>query len=120
GSPDRGRAPFRDTRHQGGRARSPRDNCRGTARLMKVSMNIEGLRELEIALEQVEKRATRTAVARRALKKAGEPIAEAMRAGAPVAEGVLRDEIIVSTKLGSDAGKQAFHRAMKAGLGKAA
>lgn len=87
---------------------------------MKVSVKVEGLRELESALSQLEKRATRTAVARRALKKAGEPVAEAMRALAPEVDGDLRQSITVSTKLASDAGKQAFHQAMKAGLGKAA
>lgn len=80
---------------------------------MKVSFRVEGLKELNASLGELEKVATRKTVARNALRKAGEPIASAMRANAPVADGQLQGNIAVSTKIKGEAGKAAYAKAMR-------
>jgi HK97 gp10 family phage protein len=65
---------------------------------MKVSVRVDGLREIEAALHELPK-ATGKNVVTRVLKKRGEPIANTARANAPVDQGQLRDSIGVSTKL---------------------
>lgn len=60
-------------------------------------VKIEGLKELERALAQLPK-ATGKSVLRRVLKKRAEPVAEAMRAAAPVDDEHMKKSIIVSTK----------------------
>lgn len=80
---------------------------------MKVTVRVDGLKDLEAALSQLEKAATRKTVERNALKKAGEPIASAMRANAPVADGQLQENIAVSTKIKGEAGKAAYAKAMR-------
>lgn len=84
-----------------------------------VSVRVEGFKELEAALMQLEKRATRKTVSRNALKKAGAPIKEAMEANAPVDDGVLKGSIVVSTKIKGEAGKAAYSQAMRQGFDKA-
>lgn len=74
-----------------------------------VTMKVEGFRELEKALEQFSQSVGR-GVMRRALKKAAQPIADAMRSGAPEDEGDLKESIAVSTKL-SDRQKR-MHKKM--------
>lgn len=66
--------------------------------MAKGSVKISGLRELDAALAQLPK-ATGRAVLRRVLKDAGEPIARAARAKAPVLTGDLRESVEVSQKL---------------------
>ncbi len=68
---------------------------------MVTTVKIEGLRELENALKQLPK-ALGKGVLRRVLKKRGGPVAEAMRARAPVAAedgGQLKASVTVSTTL---------------------
>lgn len=67
------------------------------------SVKVEGLKELERALQQLPK-ANAKAVLRRTLKEAGEPVAKTARALAPKQMGYLRESIDVSTKL---SGRQA-------------
>lgn len=68
---------------------------------MAAKVKISGLRELERALRQLPK-STGKAALRRVLKKRAQPVADDMRALAPVdpkSEGDLRESIGVSTKL---------------------
>lgn len=69
---------------------------------MAQRVHIEGLRELDRALRELPK-ATGKAVLRRILKKRSEPLAAAMRAGAPddpdTGGNDLRSSIAVGTKL---------------------
>lgn len=65
---------------------------------MANTVHVEGLRELERALELLP-RSTGKAALRRVLKKAAQPVADAAASNAPVDEGALRDSIGVGTKL---------------------
>jgi HK97 gp10 family phage protein len=65
---------------------------------MKVSVHVEGLRELQKALSELPK-ATATNVVRKALEDAAAPVAAAAKALAPVASGELRSSVIAGTKL---------------------
>jgi len=87
---------------------------------MKVSFRVEGLKELEASLQELEKDSTRKTVARNTLKKAAAPIAAAMTANAPTNRGQLRRSITVGTKLKGNVGDAAYAKAMRAGLGKSA
>lgn len=62
------------------------------------SVKVEGLKELEQALQQLQ-RANAKAVLRRTLKEAGQPVAKTARALAPIEMGYLRESIDVGTKL---------------------
>lgn len=84
---------------------------------MKLTVKVEGLRELDRALGELPK-ATGRNVLKRALMKAGGPMAEHARRLAPFDEGDLRKSIAVSPKLGTKAGTSEFAAAMQAGLGK--
>jgi HK97 gp10 family phage protein len=64
----------------------------------KETFKIEGLSDLKDALDEFPK-ATATAVVRRALLKAGEPIATAAESAAPVLRGKLQASIGTGTKL---------------------
>ncbi len=74
---------------------------------MKVTVKVEGLRELERALLELPK-ATARSVVRQALLDAAEPIAADAKASAPVASGELRSSIIKGTKLSRR--QKAVHR----------
>lgn len=62
------------------------------------SVKVEGLKELEQALQGLP-RANAKAVLRRTMKEAGEPVAKTARALAPEEMGYLRESIDVGTKL---------------------
>ena len=67
---------------------------------MTVTMKLSGFAELERELEQLEKLATRKAVARRSLKKAAEPLAGIANSMAPVGlTGDYARSFVYSTKL---------------------
>ena len=83
-----------------------------------VTVKTEGFKELEAALMEFP-RATAKNVARRALMRAGEPIAKRARELVPVDTGGLRDSIVVSTKLANKPGAGAFAAAMRGGATKA-
>ncbi|WEX07373.1 HK97-gp10 family putative phage morphogenesis protein [Chelativorans sp. AA-79] len=80
---------------------------------MVTRVRVEGLRELEQALSELPK-ATGKNVLRRTLRKAGEPIAEDMRAKAPddpdTSGEDLRNSIGVGTKLSPN--QRSAHRKM--------
>jgi HK97 gp10 family phage protein len=80
---------------------------------MKVTVKLSGFKEIEVALDRLEKQATKKTVARNALKKAGEPVAEAMRAKATRVTGQLADNIAVSTRIKGEAGKAAYADTMR-------
>lgn len=61
-------------------------------------MKIEGLREVDRALQELKTRTARN-ITRRALDDGGEILARDMRARAPVDEGNLRESITVSGRL---------------------
>lgn len=84
---------------------------------MRTTVKVEGLKDLEKALEQF-KPATAKAIARRALMKAAEPIVAEAKRRAPVDRGHLARSITASTNLGHDVGKAAFAAAMKGGASK--
>lgn len=65
-----------------------------------VKVHVEGLKELEQALQQLPKANTK-AVLQRTLKEAGEPVAKTARSLAPEHLGYLREGIDVSTRLSS-------------------
>lgn len=83
---------------------------------MKTTVKIEGFKELEAALAQIEKKATAKAVMRRALKNAAQPVADAANSYAPVGDdGLLSDSVIVGTKVANEAGKVAYASVMRGG-----
>lgn len=63
------------------------------------SFELKGVKELTRLLGQLPTVAMKKTVLRNALKKAGNPIAEAARANVPVVTGGLRDSITVSPSL---------------------
>lgn len=85
---------------------------------MKVTAKLTGLKELEAALADLEKTATRKAVARNALKKAGAPIAAKANELAPTGnKRKLKGSVIVSTKIVGEPGKAAYAKTMRATAG---
>jgi HK97 gp10 family phage protein len=83
---------------------------------MSVSVQVSGLKELDRALGELPKSVAKATLVR-TLKKAGEPIARAARAAAPIDDGTLRDSIVVSARLKNKVGMAEFGAALKAGLG---
>lgn len=82
---------------------------------MTVVVQVEGLRALDAALAELPK-SVAAATLRRTLVKAGEPIAEAARAAAPVQKpdgGQLRDSIKVSSRVKNTVGKSEFAAVMR-------
>lgn len=77
-------------------------------------VRIDGLKDLDRALGQLSK-ATARNVLKRALVRAGAPIADAARALAPVADGELRDSIQVSSRVRNDVGKAEYAAVMREG-----
>lgn len=77
-------------------------------------MNATGFKELDTALALLPKAAAKRTL-QRTLLKAGQPIADAAQAGAPVDTGELRDSIKVGTRIGNNVGKAEFHAVMKGG-----
>lgn len=65
---------------------------------MRTTVKVEGLRELNDALEQLPKR-TQTATLRRVLKMAADPVVTAMKAKAPKLTRDLEQSITAGTRL---------------------
>lgn len=84
---------------------------------MKATFKVDGLRELEAALMQFEKSATRKTVVRNALRRGGGVVAGAMSSMAPVDRGDLSDSILVTTKLKGEVGAAAYAKTMRATYG---
>lgn len=81
-----------------------------------MTVQVEGFRELEAALAQIEKKATAKAVMRRALRNAALPVAEKANSMAQIGPtGRLSDSVIVGTKVKNEAGKVAYAKVMGAG-----
>lgn len=83
---------------------------------MSITVQVSGLKDLDRALGELPKSVAKATLVR-TLKKAGEPIAQAARAAAPVDDGTLRDSIAVSARLKNKVGMAEFGAAMRAGLG---
>jgi HK97 gp10 family phage protein len=83
---------------------------------MSITVQVSGLKDLDRALGELPKSVAKATLVR-TLKKAGEPIAQAARAAAPIDDGTLRDSIVVSARLKNKVGMAEFGAAMKAGLG---
>jgi HK97 gp10 family phage protein len=83
---------------------------------MSVSVQVTGLKDLDRALGELPKSVAKATLVR-TLKKAGEPIAQAARASAPIDDGTLRDSIVVSARLKNKVGMAEFGAALRAGLG---
>ena len=83
---------------------------------MKVSLKVEGFKELDEALGNLKKATART-VMRRALAKAAQPIIDEMRRLAPVLSGRLRNSIRTGkiTKGVADASAAAYRDVIQAG-----
>ena len=79
---------------------------------MKLTIKTSGFKEIEAALQRLEKASTQKAVMRRALKKAAKPLADAAEARAPKATGDLKNSITISTKL-SDRQKSRHRKMFK-------
>jgi HK97 gp10 family phage protein len=78
---------------------------------MTVTMKLDGFEGFEKNLEQLEKLATRRAVARRSLIKAAQPMADLAQGMAPVGDtNTLAPSIMVGTKLSKR--QAALHRKM--------
>jgi hypothetical protein len=92
---------------------------------MKVSVKLEGLKELEanmaalIAAGDISKGQARSAL-KRTLIEAGQPMAERIRQLVPVRTGKLRDSIKVLASFRNKVRDDAFSKAKKAGLDNAA
>jgi len=88
---------------------------------VRPTVKIEGLKELDAALGELKKTTARTVVLR-ALRKAGQPMADLAMQLAPKSDyagmGKVNHNIIVSAKLKNEAGNAAYHAALKSGLGK--
>lgn len=86
---------------------------------MKITMKVEGLKEVRAALDELPK-ATSKNVIKRVLLKQAEPIVRAARAAAPVRYGHLKRSIIALYRsTGGDAGKSAFAQARAGGASRA-
>ncbi len=83
---------------------------------MSATLKLEGFRELEQELAKLGSHTTRRASARRALRKAAQPMADIAQSMAPRRRGHLADNIIVRTRAsGPDAARQAFGQVLQAG-----
>lgn len=81
---------------------------------MSVTFEVEGFREMEAALDELEKLATRRAVARRALIKAAQPMAEIMRNLAPDDPRTANEDLVASIGVGTQLSdrQKSLHRRM--------
>lgn len=82
--------------------------------MARTTFKVEGFKELEAALMELP-RATAKNAMRRALLKAGQPVADRAKELVPVKSGALRDSITVSTKTANKPGASEFAAAMRAG-----
>lgn len=84
---------------------------------MKMTVAVTGGAALDRALAEIEKSATRLAVVRRTLQKAGQPVADLMSDLAAKDTEQLASNIAVSTKLKGEAGAAAYAKTMRASAG---
>lgn len=78
-----------------------------------MTFRLEGFPDLERSILQIEKRATRVAITRRALQKAAEPMREMASRYAPVADGDLSDGIKISVRATGEVGRAAYAAVMR-------
>lgn len=87
--------------------------------MAKIKFKIEGLKELDEALSEMSKATARNTL-KRALMKAGQPMATEAARLAPYRTHFLEGHIVVSAKIKNEVGNAEYSAAMRAGLGKAA
>lgn len=84
-----------------------------------MKIRLDGLKELDRALQELTT-ATAKNVAKRALERAGAPIAASAQANAPKRSGKLKAAVIVSGRAkGANKGAAAFGAALRSGASKA-
>lgn len=80
-----------------------------------MEFNLEGFGELEAALAEVAKQATRVAITRRALQKAAVPMRDRAKQYAPIDGGNLESSIVLSTRATGEVGRAAYAATMRSG-----
>lgn len=80
---------------------------------MTITLKVEGLREIEAALQELGDVKVRKASARRALVKAAKPMLDDMQQSAPVLRGHLKRGIRIGAP--GNVGSQAFARVLQSG-----
>lgn len=78
-----------------------------------MKFEIEGLKEIEAALEEIAKTSTRTAVMGRALAKAAGPMRDMAKQYAPIDQGELESKIEISARAVGEAGRKAYASSMR-------
>lgn len=77
-----------------------------------MTFRIEGMRDIERALEAVALKSTRVAITRRALQKAAAPMLAMARQYAPIDQGDLEQSIKIGTRATGEVGRAAYSRYM--------
>lgn len=85
-----------------------------------TTFRLEGFPELEDALLEIAKQSTRVSITRRALQKAAAPMRDKAKRYAPIDQGDLEANIIISTRATGEVGAAAYARTMRATGGDAA
>lgn len=81
-----------------------------------MTFKIDGLKEIEAALSQVAKTSTQTAIMRRALTKAAEPMRDAAKSYVSTnGDGDLEEGIRIGTRTRNEAGNAAYHKTLRSG-----
>lgn len=81
-----------------------------------MTFTVDGLKEIEAALENIPKRSTQVAVMRRALTKAAEPMRDAAKSYVSTnGDGDLEAGIRIGTRVRDEAGAVAFHKTLRSG-----
>lgn len=78
-----------------------------------MTFRLEGLDDLQKALEQIEKQSTRVTVTRRALARAAEPMRAKAAQYAPIDDGDLSDGIKISVRATGEVGRAAYAATMR-------
>lgn len=75
-----------------------------------MTFKLEGMEDLERALEQIATRSTRVAVTRRALQKAAKPMLDRAKQYAPIDQGDLERSIKISPRATGEVGRAAYSK----------
>lgn len=78
-----------------------------------MTFRITGMEDLEKALSEVAKQSTRTAIARRSLAKAAQPMLDLAKNYAAIRSGKLEASLRISSRIQGEVGNAAYHKWMK-------
>lgn len=78
-----------------------------------MTFRIEGMRELERALEEIGTRSTQVAITQRALRRAAQPMVDMAKRYAPIDEGDLEASIKIGTRATGEVGRAAYAATIK-------